>query len=99
MEPWQQAASIDQTSLMMSRSNDETPPENTEIAILVRRTIDGETSAFGQIMTRYERRVLTLATRLLGTVDDAQDAAQEVFLRAFRYLHRLDLRKPIEPWL
>jgi RNA polymerase sigma-70 factor (ECF subfamily) len=37
--------------------------------------------------------------KLLGTRDDAQDAAQDVFLRAFKYLHRLDIHKPIEPWL
>jgi RNA polymerase sigma-70 factor (ECF subfamily) len=37
--------------------------------------------------------------RFLGTTEDAQDAAQEVFFRAYKYLHRLDLQKPIEPWL
>jgi RNA polymerase sigma-70 factor (ECF subfamily) len=48
---------------------------------------------------RYETRVMSLAMRLLGVRADAQDAAQEVFLRAFKYLHRLDLQKPFEPWL
>jgi RNA polymerase sigma-70 factor (ECF subfamily) len=48
---------------------------------------------------RYERRVVRLATKLLGVTEDAQDAAQEVFLRAYKYLHRLDLQKPIDPWL
>src|SRR5262249_17760970 len=37
--------------------------------------------------------------RLLGNPDDAQDASQEVFLRAFRYLHRFDCRRRFEPWL
>jgi len=46
-----------------------------------------------------ERRVLTLSWRLLGAMEDAQDAAQEVFLRTFKYLHRFDVRKPFEPWL
>jgi RNA polymerase sigma-70 factor (ECF subfamily) len=32
-------------------------------------------------------------------MEDAQDAAQEVFLRTFKYLHRFDVRKPFEPWL
>jgi len=36
---------------------------------------------------------------LLGSSDYAQDAAQEVFLRVFKYLHRFDAQKPIEPWL
>jgi RNA polymerase sigma-70 factor (ECF subfamily) len=47
----------------------------------------------------HERRVLTLAYRLLGNGDDAQDAAQDVFLRAFKYLRRFDASKPLEPWL
>jgi RNA polymerase sigma-70 factor (ECF subfamily) len=42
---------------------------------------------------------MTLAARLLGRRDDARDVAQEVFLRAFKYLHRADPRKPLEPWL
>jgi RNA polymerase sigma-70 factor (ECF subfamily) len=36
---------------------------------------------------------------LLAAKDDARDVAQEVFLRAFKYFHRLDLQKPMEPWL
>src|SRR5215203_3801910 len=74
-------------------------PDLIEIACLVRRTIAGDSGAFEHIVSRYERRVLNLSIRLLGTADDAQDAAQEVFLRAFKYIHRLDLQKPIEPWL
>src|SRR2546423_1053805 len=49
-----------------------------------------------------ERGGMTMAMRILGGGsggDDARDAAQEVFLRVFKYLHRLDLEKPIEPWL
>jgi RNA polymerase sigma-70 factor (ECF subfamily) len=42
---------------------------------------------------------MNIAMRILGCHDDAHDASQEVFLRVFRYLHRLDLEKPIEPWL
>ncbi len=84
----------------MSRAADiDVAPEVIEIATLVRRTLAGDNAAFGQIILRYERRVFTLSMRLLGTVEDAQDAAQEVFFRAFRYIHRLNLEKPIEPWL
>ncbi len=86
--------------LFMSRVPEtETSPEILEVAALVRRTLDGDGAAFGQIVVRYERRVLTLCIRLLGAVEDAQDAAQEVFLRAFKYIHRLDVQKPLEPWL
>jgi RNA polymerase sigma-70 factor, ECF subfamily len=68
-------------------------------AKLIARTITGDRAAFEEIVLLYERRVLTLALRLLGTSEDAQDAAQEVFLRAFKYLRRFDTSKPLEPWL
>src|SRR5215510_9792138 len=70
-----------------------------ELATILERAIAGDVSAFEQIIVRYERRVLSLAWRLLGKPEDAQDASQEVFLRAFRFLHRFDRRRPFEPWL
>jgi RNA polymerase sigma-70 factor, ECF subfamily len=75
------------------------PPETAEVAQIVRLVLSGDTASFEQIIARYERRVINIAMRILGCHDDAHDAAQEVFLRVFRYLHRLDLEKPIEPWL
>jgi RNA polymerase sigma-70 factor (ECF subfamily) len=86
--------------LLMARAPEGTPSEQAlELEILVHRTLSGDTAAFETIVQRHERRVMTVCLRLLRTVDDAQDATQEVFLRAFKYLHRLDVRKPIEPWL
>jgi RNA polymerase sigma-70 factor (ECF subfamily) len=89
-----------QTALSMSRvSQEELSGEAAEATRLVRLVLGGDSAAFEQIILRYETRVMTMAARLLGTRDDAHDVAQEVFLRAFKYLHRLDLQKPLEPWL
>jgi RNA polymerase sigma-70 factor (ECF subfamily) len=68
-------------------------------AKLIERAITGDRAAFEEILLLHERRVFTLAYRLLGTQEDAQDAAQEVFLRTFKYLRRFDTSKPFEPWL
>jgi RNA polymerase sigma factor (sigma-70 family) len=88
------------TGLLMARGPEaETSPATLEIVSLVQRTLNGDSAAFESIILRYERRVVALAMKLLGTTEDAQDAAQEVFLRAYKYLHRLDLQKPIEPWI
>jgi RNA polymerase sigma-70 factor (ECF subfamily) len=81
--------------LWMSRPDGEA--ERT--AQIIARAITGDRAAFEEIVRLHERRVLTLAYRLLGNGDDAQDAAQDVFLRAFKYLRRFDTRKPLEPWL
>jgi RNA polymerase sigma-70 factor (ECF subfamily) len=86
--------------LLMSRVPDDEPaPQTLAIETLVRRTLEGDYQAFEQIVLMYERRVMTLSRRLLQEVDEAQDATQEVFLRAFKYIHRFDVRRPVEPWL
>src|ERR1700683_503846 len=58
-------------------------------------------AAFERIMVRCERRVLRIALRLLNNPQDAQDAAQEVFLRLYKHRGRLDLDDAhgCEPWL
>jgi RNA polymerase sigma-70 factor, ECF subfamily len=86
--------------LLMSQAPEDRPaPETIEVEALVRRTLEGDFGAFETWVLRHERRVLTFAIRLLRDLEDAQDASQEVFLRAFRFLHRLDTRRPAEPWL
>jgi len=89
---------IHATALWMSGIEPESEGQ-VQFAVLLERAISGDVSAFEQIVLRYERRVFSLTWRLLGRPEDAQDASQEVFLRAFRYLHRFDPRRPFEPWL
>ena len=55
---------------------------------LLRRSADGDTTAFEPLVERHERRLLTLCERLLGDREEARDAAQEVFLKAFRAADR-----------
>jgi RNA polymerase sigma-70 factor (ECF subfamily) len=45
---------------------------------------DGDAEAFERIVTRYEPRLLTILHHLVGSRDQAEDLAQEVFLRVFR---------------
>ncbi len=57
----------------------------------------GSAPSFDELVLRHQQRVLRTAYRLLGRVEDAQDAAQEVFLRLLKNLHRID-RDP-QAWL
>lgn len=59
----------------------------------------GDAQAFDRLMQVHERQVLATAWRLLGRQEDAQDAAQEVFLRLYRFLDRFDVDRPLSPWL
>ena len=53
---------------------------------MVERAQAGDTAAFVELLTWYQRRVISTAWRILGSQADALDAAQEVFLRLHRYL-------------
>lgn len=66
---------------------------------LILRVRSGDTGAFEILLRQHERLVLGSASRLLGHADDAKDAAQEVFLRLFKYAGSLDPDQPLGPWL
>jgi RNA polymerase sigma-70 factor (ECF subfamily) len=56
-------------------------------------------AAFDQLMRQHERLVLATALRLLGNLEDAQDASQEVFLKLYRNLGKLEDTDNIPAWL
>ena len=56
-------------------------------------------AAYGVIVRRYQTAVFNVAYRLLGRRVEAEDAAQEAFLRAYRALDRFDLERPFAPWI
>ena len=60
---------------------------------------EDDTTAFESILRMHERRVLLTAYRMLGSMEDAQDAAQEVFLKLHKHLRRFDESRSLAPWL
>jgi len=68
-------------------------------ARLVQRAAAGDDDAFERLVRLHERRVYSIARRLLGDPADAEDAAQETFLRLYRALHRLRPERPVAPYL
>jgi len=68
-------------------------------AALIRRARQGETSAWEPLMLAHQEAVFRLAYLLLGDSDDAEDVAQETFVRAWRNVGRFDLERPLRPWL
>ncbi|GMV99979.1 MAG: hypothetical protein AMXMBFR84_11180 [Candidatus Hydrogenedentota bacterium] len=75
------------------------PSGDSEESAWVSAAKTGDLSAFDALLVRHEALVLRTALRLLGNREDAQDAAQEVFLRLFRHFDRFDGSRPLEPWL
>ena len=56
-------------------------------------------AAWTTLVGQQQEAVFRLAYLLLGDADEAQDVAQEAFIRAFRALHRFDPARPLRPWL
>jgi RNA polymerase sigma factor (sigma-70 family) len=66
---------------------------------LVTQARKGRSQAFDLLMRRHSPMVVRYLTRLLGNMDDAQDAAQETFVALHRNLHRFDSKHPFVAWL
>jgi len=59
----------------------------------------GDLAAFELLMRQYERMVLVTALRLVGKLEDAQDVSQEVFLRLYRNLAKVESSGTLSGWL
>ncbi len=66
---------------------------------LVANAQRGNDDAFRQLVERYQTPVYNLAFRMLGSVGDAEDAAQETFLRAYARLNSFRLNENFATWL
>ena len=70
-----------------------------EEQLLVARAQQGDHTAFAQLVEQYQRPVYNLAYRMLGNAQDAEDAAQETFLRVYKQFKRYDRRQKFATWL
>ncbi|GAB4573287.1 MAG: sigma-70 family RNA polymerase sigma factor [Anaerolineae bacterium] len=65
----------------------------------VRAAVEGDQYAFGQLVEHYQTAVFNLTYRMLGDPQEAEDAAQEAFLRAYANLDRYDIERSFKTWL
>lgn len=66
---------------------------------LVRAAQRGNREAFGALVTRHAPTVLNVTTRILGSHADAEDAAQDTFIAAFRALPTFHFEARFSTWL
>lgn len=66
---------------------------------LVAATKSGNTEAFDQLVVRYERRVLTVAQRIVINREDAEDVAQVTFHKAFLHIGSFQEKSLFSTWL
>ncbi len=66
---------------------------------LVRQTLAGDLHAFEMIVERHQQVIYRILYRLLRNKQDAEDIAQETFLRCYRHLGKFDQDRAFAPWL
>ena len=67
--------------------------------VLVERTQDGDRRAFSELVRRYQAVVYRSCYRILGDREDAKDASQEAFIRAYRRLDTFRGRGAFKSWI
>ena len=70
-----------------------------EESILIRRTLAGDEEAFTRLVEAYQNSIYNLAYRMLGDAAEAEDAAQETFLRLYTRLGTYDPEKKFSSWV
>ena len=73
--------------------------ESVESTALTAAIRAGDGEAFNHLAGRHRRELLVHCYRMLGSLDDAEDAVQDALLRAWRYRESLMEGAPLRPWL
>lgn len=86
-------------SIALERDASQAAVKASEEKSLVRSAQAGDRLAFEELVRRYDREVLRLATNLVHRAEDARDIYQESFLRVYRNLHRFRFECSFYTWL
>ena len=73
--------------------------EPDDDVVCVARCLQGDASAFEPIVRRYQRVLFSVARRMLGNHEDAMDATQNVFVRAYQNLETFDPDRRFFSWI
>jgi RNA polymerase sigma-70 factor, ECF subfamily len=78
------------------------PSVNAELngeAVLVAQARDGNKTAFGELVKRYQRKIFRLASHITQNSEDAEDVLQETFLKAYTHLGGFEGNSKFYTWL
>ena len=92
-------------NLLRSGGADDTAPPDARVLDAVgdvafaRRAAAGDRDAYGELVRRHEAAAYRVAWGIVRSREDAEDAVQEAFVRAWRALGDFDPARPFRPWL
>jgi len=75
------------------------PLGTSDLVRLVGQCLAGDQRSMLALVERFQGQVFGLCYRMLGQRQDAEDAAQETFVRVLKNLHRWDQERDFQPWL
>ena len=75
------------------------PDEAANDAVLVQAAQRGDREAFSVLVSRHDASIFNVTTRMLGPTADAEDAAQETFVSAYRALSNFQFGSKLSTWL
>jgi RNA polymerase sigma-70 factor, ECF subfamily len=73
--------------------------DDTDDAAVVSRCLAGERNAYEAIVARYQRALFNVALRMLGNYEDARDATQTAFVKAYEHLDGFDPQQRFFNWI
>src|SRR5207244_2361209 len=88
-----------EASHMSSDSQTAPPYAGEALETLIRRCLGGDQVAWELIVRQYWRKVFNIAYKFVGRHDEAEDLAQDVFLKIFKSLNSFDRRANFQTWL
>jgi RNA polymerase sigma-70 factor (ECF subfamily) len=94
--PRQELETSPRPTMVASAASDVANLENSR---LVAAHLAGDERAFGELMERYQTRLLNFIYRMIGDRERAEDLVQEAFVRVHRHLHRFDQSRKFSTWL
>lgn len=73
-----------------------TAPTDRDLILHARR---GDAEAYGELVTRYQTSVFNVCYRILHERGEAEDLAQESFIRAYDRINTFDIEREFGPWI
>lgn len=66
---------------------------------LISKTLQGDTSAFGELVVRYQDFIYTIVVRMVKVREEAEEIAQDTFVKAFERLNSFEGKSKFSSWL
>jgi len=83
----------------MNEKKNRSEISDTEDFKLIRAFLDDDKKAFDALVIKYKDRVFNLCYRFLGNYDEADDAAQETFVKVFKGLDKFQFKSSFFTWM